>query len=561
MPSNKSSLDISLEIINKAIESKTTVKSLCKQQKKSQNYVLNIINSLDEQLDSGAINKKQYNKIKTAWEKYLEAKKTFPKKEKIRASFSASKSKAVDYDSLNDEEKEESEYDAWGDDKYDNRSKGSIIRDDNNEITGYSYKILIKGEPDLTGELTREEMDMVYRLYSNLDGAGLTLRAVSRHFRHLTYRDFKRILRAFNITKQSIPVAPHVIEENSDDKVQDIIFRNKENNLLKKLDDERGRKVENILKETQKELIELKSSNHILKEAIEDLDLESIKPYKIEEKEIEKEKAMIVYLSDQHVGAHTKEDSMYENEYNEKIFDKRMQATLDKIQFKFQELGRFDKLIICNLGDCVDGFNGKTTGGLRGTSHHTLPQNMSNKEQYNVYVETTLRFFDTLHEMDVANSIEYYSVSDDNHSGDFGYAANKTLYYVFQIKYPDMKVVVFEKFIEHFTYGKHTFMLCHGKDKEDMNRPISFELNKDVEARFNEYMDNFNVSTAYKHVIVGDQHRSMTNFAKRFRYRRVFSMYGSSKWIHTNFGNTRAGVDYEIAYANDEDVSEGRIRF
>ena len=30
---------------------------------------------------------------------------------------------------------------------------------------------------------------------------------------------------------------------------------------------------------------------------------------------------------------------------------------------------------------------------------------------------------------------------------------------------------------------------------------------------------------SYKHVIVGDQHRSMTNFGKKFRYRRVFRFW------------------------------------
>ena len=44
--------------------------------------------------------------------------------------------------------------------------------------------------------------------------------------------------------------------------------------------------------------------------------------------------------------------------------------------------GAFYSIYVCDLGDAVDGWNGYTTRG-----GHKLPQNMSNKEVFETYVE------------------------------------------------------------------------------------------------------------------------------------------------------------------------------
>src|ERR1035437_9573049 len=147
---------------------------------------------------------------------------------------------------LTKEELEDLTYNADTDKRYDERSKGEIIRGKDEfkaehgrtikRITGYKYRIMIRGEADLAGSFSREEMDSVYRLYSNMDGAGLTLRALTREFPNLSFREFKRILRAFNITKSSLAVAPHIKEELTEDEMTSLIMRNKENSVLKKLD-------------------------------------------------------------------------------------------------------------------------------------------------------------------------------------------------------------------------------------------------------------------------------------------------------------------------------------
>jgi len=167
--------------------------------------------------------------------------------------------------------KVETEYDAEKDDDYDNRSIGIPLRESDEEITigdgkkvkkisGYYYKILVRNQEPLEGYLTREEMDLVYRLYSNMDGAGLNQRTVSRYFKNITFRDFKRILRAFNITKSSIPVAPHVLEEKNELDLVDLVLKNKENNLFKRIEEKRSKFNEKRVIELQKQLFEYKEN-------------------------------------------------------------------------------------------------------------------------------------------------------------------------------------------------------------------------------------------------------------------------------------------------------------
>ena len=122
------------------------------------------------------------------WNKYINSKKSNQAKKTY----------------TNPAEKSDIEYDAYEDENYDSRSLGESIRDDNeiiilrdgnkiNKISNYHYKILVKNQPPLEGFFSREEMNLVYRLYSRLEGAGLTQRTVSRYFKDLTFRDFKRI--------------------------------------------------------------------------------------------------------------------------------------------------------------------------------------------------------------------------------------------------------------------------------------------------------------------------------------------------------------------------------
>jgi hypothetical protein len=121
---------------------------------------------------------------------------------------------------------------------------------------------------------------------------------------------------------------------------------------------------------------------------------------------------------------------------------------------------------------------------------------------------------------------------------------------------PAIEVRVFDKFIEHFVTCDQTFILCHGKDAKDMFRNLPLVINDKVENQINEYIDYNNI-TGTIHFIKGDLHQTATTYANKFRYKSVSSFFGSSEWIHKNFGNTKAAVDYDVIL--DNNVFEGRI--
>ena len=139
----------------------------------------------------------------------------------------------------------------------DDRAETSILRGEDGRISFYSYQIFRRDKAPLTGKLTREEMNTIHRLYSYY-GDSLTQRVISRHFIDLSLIDFKRILRAFNITKASAPFAPHMFEELSEDELREIQLREKENSFLRKAEEDQIKNTEKLLKKYAQENIELK---------------------------------------------------------------------------------------------------------------------------------------------------------------------------------------------------------------------------------------------------------------------------------------------------------------
>ena len=139
----------------------------------------------------------------------------------------------------------------------DTPSEISYERDENGKIVCYKYEIFRRDKTPLCGCLTREEMNTIYRLYS-FYGDSLTQRVISRYFTEISLVDFKRILRAFNITKASSPFAPHMFEEKTEEELREIQLREKENSFLRKAEEDNIRNNEKLLKKYAQENIELK---------------------------------------------------------------------------------------------------------------------------------------------------------------------------------------------------------------------------------------------------------------------------------------------------------------
>lgn len=256
---------------------------------------------------------------------------------------------------------------------------------------------------------------------------------------------------------------------------------------------------------------------------------------------------LFIYGADKHIGALTKEDSIYKNNYDrEEIKQRLIKNTIRNIEKSVKYFGNFESLYIMDLGDALDGFNQKTTGGLRGTSPHTLPQQMNNREQHDFYVEVHKELFDELVQKEYAQNLYFIATSNSNHGGDFEYGAMRNLETYLNVKYPDIKTFVNYYPFNHFTYGSHAIIFGHGKDMEDMKFGLPLNLNEKTEVFIEDYIRSNNLQDYHVTVVMGDLHQSSENYGKNFRYKRVLSQYGSSKWMHTNFGSGNAGLSFEI---------------
>jgi len=88
-------------------------------------------------------------------------------------------------------------------------------------------------------------------------------------------------------------------------------------------------------------------------------------------------------------------------------------------------------------------------------------------------------------------------------------------------------------------------MITKLKDAKDMFKNMPLTINDKTENQINQYIDYHKLSDNI-HFIKGDLHQSATTYAHKFRYKSVASFFGSSEWIHKNFGNTKAGVNFDL---------------
>jgi hypothetical protein len=428
----------------------------------------------------------------------------------------------------------------------DDTSKVTIERDEEGKIVKYLFTIYVRDKQPILGSFNRDEMNMVYRLYSNY-GSGITQREVSRFFPDYSLADFKRILRVFSITKASAPFAPHVIEENDKDKLLEMQFREKENDFLRSYEAEKIKHTESQLRRYMKENQDLKEQLQDMSGMLEGIDVSNL-PKFVPTVKGREDRDLIIWLSDMHIGASVSGYSIYANDYDQ--VEVRLSKLVEQLKRESLMFGNFTNVIVCNLGDSLDGYDGQTTRG-----GHQLAQNMNNKEQLKCFIEVMTKFMTALVDELPCGGLSYYCVGESNHDGDFGYSANIALQYILQSM--DIEATIFEKFIGEFTLGTTTYILCHGKDNKDMFKNLPLTLDVKTENFINEYIDNKGIKGNVVFV-KGDLHQSATTYGRRFTYKSVGSLFGSSEWIHKNFGNTPAACDYSIVDENGN-MLDGRI--
>ena len=427
----------------------------------------------------------------------------------------------------------------------DERAEVEQVRNEDGKIVSYRFKVFRRDKTPVVGALTRDEMNLIYRLYSYY-GSSLTQRQVSRHFPDYSLVDFKRILRAFNITKASSPFAPHVIEEHTPEELQEMQLREKENDFLKAVEKNEVKDLKALVTKLTKE------KGAFDKKAIVDLIKSTNKDYKELPVEINCTNpdypVLIIWLSDLHIGA-------YNAKYNSFVqlpnYDKKeIESRLAKIVSTFAGQS-YGAVYVVNLGDSIDGFNKETTRG-----GHELPEVMDNKEISETFIECMMEFFKSLKSNVISSSFNYLCIGESNHGGDFEWLNQKLL--ASYLANEDIQSYISNYPIDNFVIGKHSFLYAHGKDNGCQTRQFPLTLNPATELYFANYIAETGIRNEHIYVVKGDLHNYAYTTGKQFDYISVGSMYGSSNYIVANFGHTKWSINYTIV--KDKDILMGTIK-
>lgn len=264
----------------------------------------------------------------------------------------------------------------------------------------------------------------------------------------------------------------------------------------------------------------------------------------IQKVKIDSPVAIKATVSDMHVGLEPNPGgtSLFAYEYNETIFKQNLNKVFNSICKEYDNHGRFDLLVIDDLGDGLDGWSGHTTRG-----GHPLDQNMSNEEMFRVFVEGKLALIENCIRAGIANEVIVRNVANDNHAGSFASIANMTIQMLLDRTYSkkDVKFYILNRFMEHFHYGDHTFILTHGKDAKHMFKGLPYNLNDKAVSFINDYIDHYNINNKYIHVEKGDLHRVGYDRTKKFDYRNYMSFAPPSAWVAHNFGDCYSGYSVQ----------------
>lgn len=270
-------------------------------------------------------------------------------------------------------------------------------------------------------------------------------------------------------------------------------------------------------------------------------------------------KALKVVISDAHVGLEPNPDneSLFAYEYNSKIFRANMSRVFEQILKEHQDNGAFDVLILEDLGDMVDGYNKQTIRG----GHH-LPQNMSNKEVFDTCVKARYNLIRNLMDHGVAKKYIIRSVTNDNHSGDFSWMIHRTVQHMLDLSVGEnIEHQILDKFMEHFVWGDHCFIVTHGKDKTHMKHGLPLILNDKTVNFIQSYIDFHEIDSKYIHVEKGDLHQLGYQRHTKFDYRNYMSFAPASAWQQHNFGSSYSGFAIQIIPKFGNDIKHTDVFF
>ena len=289
--------------------------------------------------------------------------------------------------------------------------------------------------------------------------------------------------------------------------------------------------------------------------AKEEINFDSIISKHINPIKVEVEKKYSQYdfdsltYSDVHIGMDTnsKGNSMYATLWNE---EEVMKAS-NEIVIKVLQNQQSDILIVDELGDLLDGYNGKTTRG-----GHDLPQNMTNEEVFDCGLNFKMNILDRL--INHYKEIRFNNICNDNHAGSFGYFVNSAFKSLAEQKYENVSVNNYRDFISHYFVNDVCFVITHGKDDSTLKFGFKPHLDSKQTEKIDQYLKRNSIYSHAEKIIFkkGDSHQMLFDMAGSddFYYCNYPALSPSSQWVQNNFKKGRRGFVLESFYGIENTI-------
>lgn len=230
-------------------------------------------------------------------------------------------------------------------------------------------------------------------------------------------------------------------------------------------------------------------------------------------------------------------DPIYDGVWNKKEVMTRLDLMVEHVK-KYK---KSNILVIDDLGDFMDGLGAQTT-----RKGHSLPQNMNDKEAFELGLDFKIYLIDNLiHNYD---KIICNNITNDNHSGVFGFFVSSAVKRILEQRYSNkVEVNVIKRFMYHYSIGKHTFVLTHGKDVGEQKFGMKPKLDAIQIEKIDQYCKEHNLYNGnYIELSKGDSHQAVYDetTSKDFHYYNYPAFSPPSNWVKTNFGKSPSGFRF-----------------
>jgi len=279
----------------------------------------------------------------------------------------------------------------------------------------------------------------------------------------------------------------------------------------------------------------------------ESLDFESIlnNVFSKEFEEVEPTKCEAVEFdsltyTDVHIGMDTdsKGNSMYATKWNKETILESLHTMINEVRGNEQS----NTIIVDELGDFLDGFNGYTTRG-----GHKLPQNMTDEEVFDLGLEFKILLATEL--STIYKEVRFNNICNDNHAGAFGYFVNSAFKRYADEYFTNVTVVNHRQFINHYFVGNTCFLITHGKDDSTLKFGFKPQLDSKGLEKIDQYCKQNDIYKKANRIIFkkGDSHQALFDMCTSddFYYFNYPALSPSSQWVQNNFKRGRRGFVLE----------------